>query len=268
MFSSSSTTSANQPRIMPAPRLVQGIANAAGFPVHRILVVEDHVNLANLVCLHLEREGFEVVVAHDGNSGYLLAAADPFDLVILDVSLPGIDGLTICSKLRARGITSRILMLSALHTEADRVAGLDAGADDYVSKPFGVSELLARVRAQLRRADLKTHGTTEQQSGAILSYGDILIEEDSRSVTVAGRPVMLTAKEFDLLWLLARHPGRVFTRAQLLDRVWSQDYAGLDNTVKSHINRLRSKIEPDPSHPVYVMTAWGVGYCFGPERRG
>jgi len=111
-------------------------------------------------------------------------------------------------------------------------------------------------------------GKADAQSGAIVSYGDILLEEDSRSVTVAGKPVALTAKEFDLLWLLASHPGRVFTRSQLLDRVWSQDYAGLDNTVKSHINRLRSKIEPDPSHPIYVMTAWGVGYCFGPERRG
>lgn len=268
MLSRSGTAPENRPRIMPAPRLVQGIANAAAAPMHRILVIEDHVNLANLVRMHLEREGFDVAVALDGNSGYLLAAAKAFDLVILDVSLPGIDGLTICHKLRARGIASSILMLSALHTEADRVAGLDAGADDYVSKPFGVSELMARVRAQLRRSDRTPAGATDAESGAIVSYGDILIEEDSRSVTVAGKPVTLTAKEFDLLWLLARHPGRVFTRSQLLDRVWSQDYAGLDNTVKSHINRLRSKIEPDPSHPIYVMTAWGVGYCFGPERRG
>lgn len=268
MLCSSTATLENRPRIMPAPRLVKGIANAAMSPIHRILVIEDHVNLANLVRMHLECEGFDVVVAHDGNSGYLQAAAEPFDLVILDVSLPGIDGLTICHKLRARGITSGILILSALHTEADRVAGLDAGADDYVSKPFGVSELLARVRAQLRRGDRTPGGKADAESGAIVSYGDILIEEDSRSVTLAGKPVTLTAKEFDLLWLLARHPGRVFTRSQLLERVWSQDYAGLDNTVKSHINRLRSKIEPDPSHPIYVLTAWGVGYCFGPERRG
>lgn len=268
MLSDNHAAPADRSHAPPRPRLVHGAVNSVEVPLQRILVIEDHVNLANLVRMHLEREGFEVAVAHDGNSGYLQAAAEKFDLVVLDVSLPGMDGLSICSKLRSKGITSRILILSARFTEADRVAGLDAGADDYVSKPFGVSELLARVRAQLRRVDRRSEGSTAPASGTILSYRDILIEEDTRGVTVAGKPVMLTATEFNLLWILARSPGRVFTRSQLLDLVWSQDYSGLDNTVKSHINRLRSKVEPDPTHPMYIMTVWGVGYRFGSERSG
>lgn len=267
MSSDSHAAPAERSHGLSRPQLVHGSVNSGALPIQRILVIEDHVNLANLVRLHLEREGFAVAVAHDGNSGYLQATTEKFDLIVLDVSLPGMDGLSICSKLRSEGINSRILILSARFTEADRVAGLDAGADDYVSKPFGVSEFLARVRAQLRRQDPRIEGSAAHATATILSYGDILIEEESRSVSVAGKRVSLTATEFNLLWILARNPGRIFTRSQLLDLVWSEDYSGLDNTVKSHINRLRSKVEPDPTHPIYIMTVWGVGYRFGSECR-
>lgn len=253
---------------MPAPRSFAIVADEVASPKRRILIIEDHFNLASLVRQHLEQEGFEVVVANDGNSGYLLAAVEAFDLVVLDRSLPGIDGLSICAKLRNKKVNSRILMLSAHHTEADRVAGLDAGADDYVSKPFGMSELLARVRAQLRRTNPRSDASTAPEAGTVLSYGELRIEEDKRKVIVAGNAVTLTATEFDLLWVLARNPGRVFSRSQLLDQVWGHEYSGFENTVKSHINRLRSKIERDPACPTYVITVWGVGYCFRSEHPG
>jgi DNA-binding response OmpR family regulator len=176
--------------------------------------------------------------------------------------LPGMSGTEVCRQLRERERATPILMLTAKSEERDKVLGLDLGADDYVTKPFSIRELLARVRALLRRVELDQ----PEEAPAEIAFGDLVIEPAKRKVRVAGEPVELTAKEFDLLNLFAQHPGRAFSRQELLDKVWGYQYAGYSHTVNSHINRLRSKIEPDPSAPRYVQTVWGVGYRFAEEE--
>ncbi len=223
-----------------------------------ILVVEDENDIAELVALHLRDEGFEVTVANDGHAGMRQAFARQWDLVILDLRLPGPDGLAICRALRAEQNYVPVLMLTAKSAELDRVLGLELGADDYVTKPFSVSELLARVKSLFRRID-----AVSQQANAevdTLAIGDLAIDAGSREVHVGSRRVDLTAREFDLLLHFARHPGRVFSRAQLLDSVWGYGHEGYEHTVNSHINRLRGKLEPDSEHPRYIVTVWGVGY--------
>jgi DNA-binding response OmpR family regulator len=224
----------------------------------RILVIEDDADISGLVELHLTDAGYEVVHDAHGTSGLDRALGEAFDLVILDIMLPGMDGLEICRRLRADKPELPILMLTARTTELDRVLGLEMGADDYLTKPFSVRELVARVKAIFRRIEV----FDSQPASEKLSLGPVEIDADARRVLVDGEPVELTAREFDLLCFFARHPGRVFTRGQLLDQVWGYTHSGYEHTVNTHINRLRRKLEADPSHPRYILTVWGVGYRF------
>lgn len=224
----------------------------------KILVVEDEPDIARLIALHLGDEGYQVTIAGDGHEGMRHALGRPWELVLLDLRLPGPDGLAICRALRANGNYVPILMLTSKSSELDRVLGLEMGADDYVTKPFSVSELVARVKALFRRIDATSRATAAEPES--LSIGDIHINTSRREVSVAGQGVELTAREFDLLLHFARHPGHVFNRAQLLDAVWGFGHEGYEHTVNSHINRLRGKIEPDSNKPQYIVTVWGVGY--------
>ena len=233
----------------------------------RVLVVEDDASIADLVAMHLRDEGYTVELAHDGHAGLAAAEQSPPDLVVLDLMLPGVDGLSICRRLRQRAEHIPILMLTARSSELDRVLGLELGADDYLTKPFSVRELVARVKALFRRGDALGAATVAEAAGEPIVLEGLRVDEARRSVTVEGRPVELTAKEFDLLLHLARHPGRVYSRAQLLDQIWGYGHEGYEHTVNSHINRLRAKIERDPAKPRYVRTVWGVGYKFAaPEE--
>jgi DNA-binding response OmpR family regulator len=227
----------------------------------RVLVVEDNRDIADVVRLHLVDLGCEVDLAFDGTSGLRLAETRRHDLVILDLMLPGIDGLEICKRLRAGPSYVPILMTTSRASELDRVLGLELGADDYLTKPFSVSELMARVKAIFRRVDAMGAAASKPPPPSIKA-GELVIDADRRVVTLAGRPVELTAKEFDLLAHFAANPGRVFNRAQLLDKVWGYSNIGYEHTVNSHINRLRSKIEQDPAKPRYILTVWSVGYKF------
>jgi len=227
----------------------------------KILVIEDEKDIAHLVELHLRDLGCDVTLAHDGRVGLDLALAQQFDLIVLDLMIPGLDGLEVCRSLRARPAYVPILMLTAKSTELDRVLGLEVGADDYLTKPFSIRELIARVKALFRRVDaLAAQNAGDEQQ--VLHVGDLVIDVDRRKVTLRGKPVELTAKEFALLLQFARHPGKVYTRSQLLDQVWNYSHDGYEHTVNSHINRLRAKIEHDPTHPDYILTVWGVGYKF------
>ncbi|MFV8820012.1 winged helix-turn-helix domain-containing protein [Haliea sp. E17] len=224
----------------------------------QILVVEDEHDIAQLVALHLRDEGYAVTIASDGHAGKRHAFARHWDLVILDLRLPGPDGLSICKALRAESNYVPVLMLTSKSAELDRVLGLELGADDYVTKPFSVTELVARVKSLFRRVDALSQAREPQAES--LDLGDLRIDTASREVHVGATRVELTAREFDLLLHFARHPGRVFSRAQLLDSVWGFGHEGYEHTVNSHINRLRGKIEPDSEHPRYIVTVWGVGY--------
>ncbi|TDJ67826.1 MAG: response regulator transcription factor [Proteobacteria bacterium] len=225
----------------------------------RILVVEDERDIAELVALHLRDAGFDVVIAEDGHSGMREACGRDWDLVILDLRLPGPDGLSICRALRQNRDYVPILMLTSKTAELDRILGLELGADDYVSKPFSVSELVARAKAILRRMEVSQNRQKLDDYDPI-HVGVITIDSATREVIVEQRSIDLTAREFDLLLHFARSPGRVFNRAQLLDSVWGYGHDGYEHTVNSHINRLRSKIEQDPADPKYIVTVWGVGY--------
>jgi DNA-binding response OmpR family regulator len=228
--------------------------------VRKVLIVEDHREIADLLAVHLRDLPCEVVSADNGITGLAEAEAKAFDLVILDIMLPGLSGLEVLKRLRARSIYTPVLMLTSKTAEIDRVLGLELGADDYVTKPFSVTELTARVRAIFRRIDALTQQAAEP--AAVIRTGALEIDASRRSVVLAGRSVELTAKEFDLLLWFARNPGRVFTRSQLLDKVWGYSHNGYEHTVNSHINRLRAKIERDPANPAYLLTVWSVGYKF------
>lgn len=234
----------------------------------RVLVVEDNRDIAELVRLHLADLGCEVRIAFDGAAGLAQAQAQAYDLVILDLMLPGLDGLEVCKRLRAGPNYVPILMTTSKATELDRVLGLELGADDYLTKPFSIGELVARVKAIFRRVDAMAAAAAKPAPQS-LSAGELSIDLDRRVVTLAGQAVELTAKEFDLLAHFAANPGRVFNRAQLLDKVWGYSNIGYEHTVNSHINRLRAKIEQDPAKPRYILTVWSVGYKFaefGGER--
>jgi len=228
----------------------------------RILIIEDDRDIANLVEMHLRDAGYEVSLAHDGNTGLDQALSNPYDLIILDLMLPGVDGFEICRQVRNASVYTPMLMLTSRSSELDRVLGLEMGADDYLTKPFSIRELVARVKALLRRVEaLKSETSNESQKA--IQAGDLVVDADKRKVTLKGNPVPLTAKEFDLLFHFARHPGRVFTRMELLDAVWGYGYDGYEHTVNSHINRLRAKIEENPAHPCFILSVRGVGYKFG-----
>ncbi len=224
-----------------------------------ILIVEDEPSIAEVIGLYLKRAGYQVQVIADGRSALDVLTRQLPDLVILDLMLPGVDGFTITRWLRDRSDVP-IIMLTSRREESDRIAGLEMGADDYVVKPFSPQEVVSRVRAVLRRVK----GSSTQGSGAPLTYGELSIEPQTRLVFAGGQQIDLTAKEFDLLYHLMRHPRQVFTRDQLLEAVWGlADYID-PSTVTVHIRRLREKIEPDPAAPTHLQTVWGVGYKFEP----
>ena len=224
-----------------------------------ILVVEDNADLADLLALHLREAGHEVELVADGALALQRALGGTYALILLDLMLPGMNGSEVCRELRAAGRTVPILMLTARGSEADRVRGLEIGADDYVSKPFSIREVLARVSALLRRVEMDTPAPDEDET---LVSGALAVRPAERRVSLDGEAVELTTKEFDLLVLLARQPGRAFSRQEILDKVWGYQFNGYAHTVNTHINRLRAKIEPDPASPVYVQTVWGTGYRF------
>ena len=226
----------------------------------RVLVVEDDRDIAHLVGLNLRDDGHDVDVFHDGADGLDAAVSETYDLMVLDLMLPSIDGLELCRRIRDREPYTLVLMLTAKSSELDRVVGLEMGADDYLTKPFSIRELQARVKALLRRK-VQLASTSEAEVNE-LQAGELVIDVERREVSLKGKVVSLTAKEFDLLVQFARHPGKVYSRTQLLDLVWGYGYDGFEHTVNSHINRLRAKIEGDPADPTYIQTVWGVGYKF------
>ena len=224
-----------------------------------ILVVEDEPSIAEVVSLYLKRAGYRVSHARDGRAAMGMMERQMPDLLVLDIMLPEVDGFELARWVRERGDTP-IIMLTARRDEFDRIRGLEMGADDYVVKPFSPQELVSRVRAVLRRA----RRDPEDEAAKPLVFAELSIDPGTRLVTVSGREIALTAVEFDMLWLLARHPRQVFSRQQLLERVWGRsDYID-PGTVTVHIRRLREKIEADPSNPAYIVTLWGVGYKFEP----
>jgi DNA-binding response OmpR family regulator len=223
--------------------------------VTTVLVVDDEPIVREVVVRYLEREGYRTLEAGDGVLARELVERERPNLVVLDLMLPGMDGLSLCRWIRARSDLP-VIMLTARGEEADRIVGLELGADDYVTKPFSPRELAARVRTVLRRA------APPVLAEARLSFGDLEIDAATREVTRAGQPVRLTAREFDLLWFLASHPRRVFSRSQLMERVWGYEAALDTGTVTVHVRRLREKIEDDPARPRRLETVWGVGYRF------
>jgi len=235
---------------------------ADGDMMHKALIIEDDPDIARLVQLHLKDIQCEADIAADGLEGVKCFNEGSYDLVVLDLMLPGIDGLAVCQQLRAGAQYVPILMLTAKASELDRVLGLEIGADDYLTKPFSIPELQARIKALFRRSEAMGQKPEAQTAGQPLVWGELHIDPDKRQVRLAGKEVNLTAKEFDLLLHFASHPGRVYSRLQLLDQVWGYNHEGYEHTVNSHINRLRAKIEQDPAKPKYILTVWGVGYKF------
>ena len=228
----------------------------------RVLVIEDDRDIARLVEVHLRDLRCTTEFATDGETGLARAESAAFDLLILDLMLPRLDGLEVCKRVRSgRHKHVPILMLTAKSTELDRVLGLELGADDYLTKPFSVLELVARVKALFRRVE-RLQQVPATSEPAPIHRGPLRIDPGGHRVTIDDREIQLTAKEFDLLHHFASHPGRVFTRSQLLDQVWGYSHDGYEHTVNSHINRLRAKIEEDPARPRFVETVWGVGYRF------
>ena len=229
-----------------------------------VLLVEDDPDILELLTIHLADEGYELTQVSDGDSGYQQTQDKRFDLIILDLMLPGMDGVELCKKVRANDDTTPVLMLTAKSEEIDRVVGLECGADDYMTKPFSIRELKARVKAILRRMQTMS-GPAESNGNAIVKSGDLVIDSHKRKVTLHDQRLELTPKEYELLWLLASNPGRSYSRDEILSKVWGYEFHGYEHTVNSHINRLRAKIEPDISKPSYILTSWGIGYRFTEE---
>ena len=227
---------------------------------YRVLVVDDEPIVTEGIERYLTREGFDVTTASDGEKALSIARSWSPDLVLLDLMLPGIDGLEVCRTLQKERDVS-IIMLTARGEETDRIVGLEVGADDYVVKPFSLRELVARIRAVLRRTNREA---TPGVDGESLRYTGLSVNPRTRVVEAEGKSIALSAKEFDLLYFLAAHPGQVFTREQLMNDVWDYTFAGDSSTVTVHIRRVREKIEPDPMRPRFIKTVWGVGYKFEP----
>lgn len=227
--------------------------------MNRILLVEDDPEITNLLSLHFQAPAFGLVACDRGARALERLAREAFDLIILDIMLPDSNGFELCRRVRSVDGKTPILMLSALGEELDKVRALELGADDYLTKPFGVAELMARVRALLRRVGVVV-GATEDRGRAV--FRDLAIDNEKKKVTMRGRRLELTPKEFDLLWLLATHPGKTFSRHELLEMIWGFAFEEYEHTVTSHINRLRIKIEPNLNKPEYILTTWGAGYRF------
>lgn len=230
----------------------------------RVLLVEDDVQLADLLSLHLRDEGLEVVHCARGDDGLRRFEQGGWDALVLDIMLPGVDGLEICRRARAEPRYTPVIVISARSTEVHRILGLELGADDYLPKPFSVLELVARLRALLRRVDALSQNA--RIDAGVLSIDGLDIDPLAREVRVDGARLELTPREFDLLYFFARHPGQVFSRMALLDAVWGYQHDGYEHTVNTHINRLRAKIEADPAQPARILTVWGRGYKFAGAR--
>jgi DNA-binding response OmpR family regulator len=231
----------------------------------RILIIDDEPMILEAVSYNLKQEGYEVISANNGETGLQLAKTETVDLILLDLMLPGINGMDICRILRQSSEVP-IIMVTAKEGEIDRVLGLELGADDYITKPFSMRELIARVRTVLKRMNSKSESGTEPlKPSQITVIDDIKIDWPGHEVTIKGQPVNLSSKEFELLRILANHPGQVLTREQLLNLIWGNDFYGDDRTVDVHIRWLREKLEDNPSEPKYILTVRGVGYKFARE---
>ena len=246
--------------------LYRSAPTAAAPAPRRILVIEDERDIAELIALHLSDLPARVTLASDGPGGLQLALREPWDAIVLDIRLPGLSGLDLCREVRAQTSHVPILMLTARGGELDRVLGLELGADDYLTKPFSVLELQARVKALLRRSAVTTARQAEAaaQDAQFVEHGALRVDHRQRRAWLAGTELVLTPREFDLLWHFVLNPGRVFTRSELLDDVWGQGHDGYDHTVNSHINRLRSKLGDERAEAAFIHTVWGVGYRFEP----
>ena len=249
--------------------------------MNHLLLVEDDPAIAKLINLHLHAPDYRVTVCDRGAAALERLKAEAFDVIILDILLPDGNGVDVCRRIREGKNWTPVLMLSALSDESDKVKALESGADDYMTKPFGVAEMMARVRALLRRQGVGEKGAgvgsevgagmrsgigrgvaTMEGDPGIIGFRDLVIDKDKRKVTMRGERLELTPKEFDLLWLLADHPGKTFSRHELLDMIWGFAFQEYEHTVTSHINRLRIKIEPNLNKPEYILTTWGAGYRF------
>jgi two-component system, OmpR family, alkaline phosphatase synthesis response regulator PhoP len=229
----------------------------------RVLIIEDDKDIAELISIHLKDLVCDIKCCGSGESGLAAVTEESYDLIILDIMLPGMDGLDVCKKLRADDIITPILMLTAKSEEIDKVLGLEIGADDYMTKPFSIREFVARVKAILRRQ--RIHDKADDVVANTLRIENLIVEQEKRKVLLDGNRVDLTPKEYDLLIMLATHPGKSYSREELLKLIWGYEFSGYEHTVNSHINRLRAKIESDFSKPRYILTTWGVGYRFNDE---
>lgn len=228
--------------------------------MEKALIIEDDKDISELISIHLSDMELEVDKAFDGQDGLMKALNENYRFILLDLRLPKMDGMEVCKKLRMEKNKTPILMLTSKSEEIDKVLGLEMGADDYISKPFGIRELIARIKAVLRRYDQNQQ--TKEDDDKELRFDDLYINIGMRIVEVHGQRIELSPKEFDLLVHLASNPGKTYSRMQLLNKVWGYEFEGFEHTVNSHINRLRSKIEKDMNHPEYILTTWGVGYKF------
>lgn len=231
-----------------------------------VLIVEDDLEIAQIVSVNVKDLGLQTELAADGKTGLEKALSGRFSLIILDVMLPEMDGISLCRSIRNKDQLTPVLMLTARAEEIDRVLGLELGADDYMTKPFSVLELRARIKALLRRSR-----TMEEQSGSngsrsIIEIGSLSVNLEKRQVYLKNRELNVTVKEFDLLALFMQNPGRAFNRSELLNQIWGYSFEGYEHTVNTHINRLRNKIETDPANPLYLKTVWGMGYRFAEEK--
>ncbi|MCH8871985.1 response regulator transcription factor [candidate division KSB1 bacterium] len=229
---------------------------------NKILIIEDDPHISELLEIHLGDLGYQLKHAADGVAGVEKFEEDEYALVILDLMLPKLDGFEVCKQIRAQNNYTPILMLTSKSEELDKVLGLELGADDYITKPFSIRELMARIKAIFRRIEADKEKATGNAKSKELIFGDLKIYLDKRKVLLDKAPIDLTAKEFDLLALFASNPGRAYSRQELLDIVWGYQFDGYEHTVNSHINRLRSKIEQDPANSKYIKTVWGIGYSF------
>lgn len=230
---------------------------------NQILIVEDDLDIVDLLEIHMKDLNAQVESVNDGESALVKAKEKDYDLILLDLSIPKINGVEVCREIRKTKNTP-IIMVTARTEEIDKVLGLEIGADDYITKPFSIRELKARAKAVMRRSEATKEIDSKSKSKE-MDFGDLKLNVELRRVTLFDQKVDLSPKEFDLLVLLASHPGRSYSRSELLDVIWGYNFSGYEHTVNSHINRLRAKIEPDMSHPTYVLTTWGIGYRFNEE---
>ena len=227
-----------------------------------ILIIEDDKEISDLLEIHLKDIGCDITKEYNGLTGLNKAKFENYDLIVLDVMLPGMNGLEVCKEIRKSQILTPILILTSKSEEVDKVLGLELGADDYLTKPFSIREFIARVKAIFRRVQTFKQLEHDQKD---INYGDLVIETSMHKVLINNKRIDLTPKEFDLLFLLASHPGRVYSRENLLNIIWGYQNKGYEHTVNSHINRLRNKIEKDVSNPQYILTSWGLGYRFNDQ---